>query len=67
MSVCVCVCVSPNVFTSLLLGFRQLLNNQQLRGVNFTLSSDMSKQKTDPRANMALCVWEALEQRVIIN
>ena len=44
----------------------QLLDNQQHRGVNFTLSNDTSKQKTDPRANMALCVWEALEQRVII-
>ena len=44
----------------------QLLDNQQHRGVNFTLSNDTSKQETDPRANMALCVWEALEQRVII-
>ena len=42
------------------------MNNQQHRGVNFTLSSDLRKQKADPRANMALCVWETLEQRVII-
>ena len=42
------------------------MNNQQHRGVNFTLSSDLRKQKADPRANMALCVWEALEQRVMI-
>ena len=44
----------------------QLLDNQQHRGVHFTLSNDTSKQKTDLGANMALCVWEALEQRVII-
>ena len=42
------------------------MNNQQHRGVNFIFSSDLSKQKADPRANMALCVWEALEQRVMI-
>ena len=42
------------------------MNNQQHRGVNFTLSSDLRKQKADPRANMALCVWGTLEQRVII-
>ena len=42
------------------------MNNQQHRGVNFTLSSDLRQQKADPRANMALCVWETLEQRVII-
>ena len=40
----------------------QLLDNQQHRGVNVALSNDTSKQKTDPRANLALCVWEALEQ-----
>ena len=44
----------------------QLLDKQQHRGVHVTLSIDTSKQKTDRRANVALCVWEALEQRVII-